>query len=347
MKRLLSTRLATVAVVAFIAQSARGQVAEFQALAPHAAGLMLAEVESIAVVDDRPRDGCMSDLIRLRVVKATGESRDSISVAISCSWALGDAPAKAPVARGDLVPGRTYWFSVASRHQGDRVDRWWPGDGPHRAVFEAAIARDALAGHPQYDPASGLTYSRTGLSGNRWRIQVEKDGGVLWSRLISGERSSRYGSWHLYRRDSFGDDLDPSGLGPSVPVLAAETSTSLAGANEFGLPPGTYYARHLFDGRSGAPVAMWISEFQPGEVERLFRVFQVASQKVVLERRQLWFPKGGLAIGSDREGWLRRVVRVLDTSRGEWSERTYRHGSVSCGENCLRSAWIEIAPATR
>ena len=133
--------------------------------------------------------------------------------------------------------------------------------------------------------------------------------------------------------DNKGDDKTRSDA-----FLCAETATTLGPGNEFGVPADRYYVNTAFDVDTGRRAAVWVSGYQQGYVERVFRAYELATGKVRREHRFDWAPEGG-----KREGWLRKTVRTFDTATGKQnSKEVLRFGTVTDEAGGKRSGWLKV-----
>jgi len=151
-----------------------------------------------------------------------------------------------------------------------------------------------------------------------------KNDELLWEKVLPGTKSDGYVAWYLWP-GGYVPFLDEADCPRTNGILRAETRTELSQDNEFDLPSDEYYVAYCFDVDTGKAVTVQVSAFQPGQVERLLRVFDLETGKVRTERRHQWFDNGGIRIGAEKEGWLRRVVRKYDIGTGQMiSEEVFR-----------------------
>src|SRR5262249_12646863 len=141
------------------------------------------------------------------------------------------------------------------------VINFWPQDTPRIAkVMEEAIRNDRYHWKPQYDPRTGLTYGHViEADKKQWRVRVEKQGQVLWEKVVPGKKIERGFSWGLWDNGYKGLPTDMPRCGH---ILVAETGQRLEPQNEYGLPAGTYYVNTAYDPETGQRAAAWVSVHQ-------------------------------------------------------------------------------------
>lgn len=303
---------------------------KLDAVAPHAAGVALAEVVKVEEFDDRPMDGNKGVRFKLKLVRGTGEFEDTVTVVTAFGGLRppGSKPKpSAPVRPESLEKGKRYWFAFSSRHQYEEYNQgvicFWPDtDAKVAEVMEAAVKNDLLKWHPQYDPQTELTYGRT-VGEKSWKVRVEKAGKVLWEKELPGGPQDGYSSWGLW--DNTGNSF-PSTFPPCGKLLIAESKSKLDAGNEYGLAAGPYHVNTGFDPETGKRYAAWVSLPQVSSVELLHREYDPESGKPRREDRFDWPQTGGKAAGAKTENWYRKVSRLFDPATGKVTkEEVFRH----------------------
>jgi hypothetical protein len=321
-------------------------------LAPHAAGLCLAEVTDLKTFDTRPSDGPRYVRVALRVRRRSGAVPDHLSI-ITAYGGIGPpgaprAPRLKPLRPDSLQKGERYWFAFASVHDHDRhpqgVINFWPEKSPAAKALDAAVRSDALAWSPQYYPKLGVSYGyKPEPAQDRWRVRVEKGGKILWETVLPGKKSERYAAWYLFPRDSVAD-LQWADRTATDTFLVAETGTALGKDNEYGLPAGKYYVSTAYDVDTGKRAAARVALLQDSDVECVFRAYDLKSGKVRREHRYDWLETGGKAVGAKTDSWLRRVERTFDVTTGRVTrEEAFRHAQVEVAPGVQESRWVRVA----
>jgi hypothetical protein len=284
-------------------------------------------------IDERPSDGDLYVKATLQIIRGSGATRPSLNI-VKAFGGLRP-PGVTPVVRGplrydSLKVGERYWFVFSSTHQYDEypqgVINWWPEESPAvSATLQQAVDEDRYQWRPQYEPKTGVSYGYKEEPAKRqWHIRVEKAGELLWEKVLPGTKSDQYVAWYLWP-GGYVPYLDEADLTGVNGILRAETRTVLLEDNEFDLSPDEYYVAYCFDVDTGNTVTVRVAAFQPGCVERLLRRLDLETGKTCMERRQQWLDSGGIDVGAETEGWLRRVVRKYDVATGQMtSEDVFR-----------------------
>ena len=266
-------------------------------LAPHASGLCLAEVVEIVEHDGRPRDRNLEVYVKLRKVKGSGQFLEAIAIIIAYGGGGQGPPPKPPdfLRRDTFQKGGQYWIAFASiddfeKHPQGVVNYWHKGnDANAEAVLDEAVREDVYRWSPRYDPNTKLVYGRMAdetAKGDEkwWRIQVKREGKVLWEKVIPGTMSNwSHWSWKL-------DESAAANFPGKVPacgkVLVAETALRLGPKNEFGLPPQDVYIQTGYDPETGARLTAKVMRHEAGYVfTLLYREFDPKTGKVEKETR--------------------------------------------------------------
>ena len=311
---------------------ARAEPAKLDELAPHASGIALVEVVEAKAYDQRPADGNAGVEFKFKLIRGSGEFRDSVHVITEYGGLRppgSKPPPSVPLRAESLKKGARYWIAFASEPMSLTSDynqgiiAAWPEKEPKVAeVLETAVKNDVLRWQPQYDPDTHLTYGHLSAE-KHWLARVEKDDKLLWEREIPGKKTDGYFAWGLW--DNTGNDF-PSKMPPCKKLLVALTSTELPKDNEYGLPAGRYYVNTGYDPESGKRYAAWVSLAQTSSVELVHREYVPDSGKVKREDR-FEFPKtGGKAVGAKTEAWYKKTSRVFDIATGKvTTEEVFRH----------------------
>src|SRR5262245_1073362 len=80
-------------------------------LAPHAAGVCLAEVTGLRTFDTRPSDGPRYVRVTLRVLRRSGAVPDHIDIITDHGGLAPRAPRLVPLRPDSLKKGERYWFA--------------------------------------------------------------------------------------------------------------------------------------------------------------------------------------------------------------------------------------------
>jgi hypothetical protein len=304
-------------------------------LAPRAAGGALVEVVSVTERDDRPADGALSDTVKLRVVRGSGEIPEAVTIikahgGLAPPGAREPPPPKYSLKPGALKKGGRYWVAFASPYEHEAypqgVIAFWPEDDAKAAkVLDEAVKADRWKWHPFYHSKLGLTCGRLREPDQkRWRVRVEKDDKVLWEATIPGIPSKRANAWGF--------------LGS---VLVAETALTLDAGNEFDLPAGPYYLATTFDPHTGKRLSACVTVLQDGHSAHVRRDYDPETGRAVREERFDWPLTGGKAAGAKNEDWYRKVARAFDPKTGKvTAEEVFRWDDTKSGDQ----RWVKVPP---
>jgi hypothetical protein len=267
-------------------------------LAPHAKGLCLAEVLDITEHDSRPSDGNLDLHVKLRVLKGSGEVHDFIYIILDVG---GAGPGPRPILpdflrRDSFTKGNQYWIAFASfenyeQHPQGVVNYWPKGKNAEvEKVLADAVRADVYRWSPRYDPKTKLTYGRLvdemaegdEEDEDQWRIQVQREGKILWETVVPGTISKRSFSWTL---DPSADANFPGKVPPCGKMLVAETARRLPVENEFGLPPQMVYVQTGYDPETGVRLTARVTRHQDGDVLLLYREYDAKTGAVEKETR--------------------------------------------------------------
>jgi hypothetical protein len=312
--------------------------------APHAAGIALVEVVAIEKFDDRPADGDAGVRFKLKLIRGSGEFRDTVTV-ITAHGGLrppGSPPPKpskasAPVTADALKKGERYWFAFASNHEWERYSQgvigFWPEKDAKAEALEAAVNADAYGWQPQYDPQTKLTYGHVREKG-KWRVRVQRDERVLWEHEIPGTKVDSYASWGLSNNTG---GLTVKMMPKHGRLLVAETDTRLEKDNEFQLAAGTYWVKTGLDPETGKRLAAWVRKPQHGHVPLVNRAYDPGTGKPQLEQRFDILQTGGKAVGSKTDDWYRKIERTFDATGERTKEETFRYDQQAADR------WVKLA----
>jgi len=332
-------------LVAGLAAQAGKQVS-LDHLAPNASGVCLAEVIKVGDFGDVTGDGPYGVRVKLRMVRGSGEFRHTIDIAMGGGF--NPPKPKGPVWPDSLKKGKRYWLAFCS----EAVDEWqkyeqgvinfWPAGTPRVAkAMEDAIRTHRYRWKPQYDPKTGLSYGHLiEAEKKQWRIRVEKQGKVLWEKVVPGKKSKRYDSWGLWDNGYGGF---PAKLPRCGHLLVAETGQRLEAKNEYGLPAATYYVNTAYDPETGQRVAVWVSVHQGAYVDLVHRDYQPKTGKLRREDRFEWLAKGGRAAGALEERWWKKMARTFDLKTGQVTrEKIFRYDQTRGSDR-----WVKVKAAKK
>ncbi len=319
--------------------------ARLEKLVPRAAGVALVEVVQVKDVDGRPGDGPLSTDVRLRILRGTGETRVYVAIikARGGHQARDTPPFKpyGPVKFDTFKKGERYWVAFASPYDWKRcpqgvVNSWGEKDGPK--VLEEAIAADHYAHRPFHDPATGLTFSyREPKDKKGWRVRMERDFKLLWEVDLPGEKFAHaYAEWRFLNRSQMPSNLGYDRDNRSGMYLFAETVTRLEDGNAFQVRAGKHKLKYSLNADTGKTAGIWVSRFEstwPSD-PAVIQYFDLQTGKVRREERYDFLEKGGLAVGSKAEQWLRKIERNYDASTGKLQAEAVFH--------CVGSTFVPI-----
>jgi len=266
-------------------------------LAPNAVSLCLAEVVEIVEHDWRPSDGNAEVRVKLRKVKGSGEFHEVIDI-ITAYGGGGQGPPPEPpdFLRPDTFRiGGQYWIAFASPHEFDKhpqgVVNFWPKgkDAEVEAVLDEAVRADVYRWSPRYDPETKLVYGRMvdeKAKGDekQWRIQVKREGKVLWEEVIPGT-IARWTN-HSWKLDESAAANFPGKVPSCGTILVAETATRLGPKNEFGLSPQDVCILTGYDPETGARLTAKVMRQEAGYVfTLLYREYDPKTGEVEKETR--------------------------------------------------------------
>jgi len=297
-----------------------------------AAGVSLAEIIDLKLVDHRPGDGHLFVQVSLKTVRKTGDVLESMEI-VKAYGGLRP-PGSAPPTPDPLFPvpfekGKRYWFVWSSRHEWmtcpHRILGWWPQDDARAAkVIDQAITKDRFAWQPQLEPITGISYdhhldAKTG----KWIPRGTKAGKVLWEDQLEGSPvEGVHGLWYVYPRKDV-PDLDHVHAKPDEMFLSLVTSTKLPATNDYGVPAGTYCLQSYRELTTGKQLAVQVSSYDPSD-RSVIRAYDRTGHRL-WEREQRFLESGGNAAGATSEAWLRRVERNYDPATGKVTlEETFR-----------------------
>ena len=98
----------------------------------------------------------------------------------------------------------------------------------------------------------------------RWRLQVKREGKVLWEKVIPGTMAS-WSPWSWKLDESAATNF-PGKVPPCGKVLVAETAIRLGEKNEFGLPPQDVFIQTAYDPETGARLTAKVMRHEGGYV---------------------------------------------------------------------------------
>jgi hypothetical protein len=316
-------------------------------LAPNAAGLALVEVVSVRDVDSRPNDGPLYAEIKLRVIKSTGAVESKLAI-VKAPGGLGPPPIAgpkkplpSPLKPNSLKKGEEYWIAFSSQYeQLDRfpegvINFWKSDDEKFAEVFDEAVRADSLQWRPQFDPKLGLSENfRVDADKKQFTIRVQKDGKVLWEKVIPGIRTESPFSQGFW--DNGYNDF-PRQFPKCGKILIAESIQTLEAKNEFDVQAGPYRICTAFDPENGQRMAVWIARPQTSDVAILHRDYNPKTGALKEEHRYSWPEKGGKDLGQKEERWWRRDVRFFDFAGRVTKEEVFWYDASREGER-----WVKI-----
>jgi hypothetical protein len=325
-------------------------------LAPHAAGVALAEVVAVTPFDARPMDGGKGVSFELKRVRGSGEFRASVAVITEPGGHPAPPGPPAPPPKFSLTPdalrkGQRYWVAFASPYEypayPQGVVGFWPEADPTAAeVLHAAVKADRWKWRPYYHPELGLAFGRLAEADQkRWRVRVWKAEEVLWEVALPGalwDDDPEYTpEWDFF--DVRGTTSRyPSERPKSGFVLATATLRLLAAGNEYGLPTGKYLVEAAFDPETGTRRAARVYAASPPRVELVRRDYDPADQ-LLGEERFDWAETGGKAAGAKTERWFRKVARAFDPKTGTVTKQeTFRY--VEDTTKSSDEGWVKVRP---
>jgi hypothetical protein len=326
----------------------------FAELAPNASGVALAELVELNPYDMRPSDGNAGVEFKLKLVRGSGQFRESIHV-ITAFGGLRprgaeppDPKTLGPLKADSLKKGERYWFAFASRpmslteQTSQGLVAYWPQKEPKvTELLEAAVKDNAYRWSPQYDPETGLTYGHV-IEKDRSRVRVEKAGKLLWENEIPGTMIRPEHTFWLSGLRGFPEKI-PSTLPPVGRILNVKFETSLGGQNEYKLPSGRYVIEYGLDPETGKRLAAWLTRLLPGggRYDALHVEYDAESLKPRREHRFDWPEKGGKAVGAKTENWWRRTTRDFDPKTGRVTNKeVFRYDDTRDAED----RWVIVSP---
>lgn len=317
---------------------------DLENIAPHAAGVCLAEIIDLTEVDDRPSDGSLYLRVKLQILNGSGKRLDELCIIKAPGGNSPEgsinAPSRAVVVPDSLEVGQRYWLAFGSSHliNGNPTGLLgaWPEDDRRIGkACAAAVAADYYEWQPEYHPPTDLSYGYlVNTRPPQLRIHVERDGTTLWEKVLPGERTERYLSWGLWQTSA--TEFQESTSLPSM-MLVAETATALTKSNEYELPSSTYYVRNAYDPEDGNRLFSWVSVATTGQVDLVHREYDFQTGELRGERRFERFETGGLEVDAAEERWWRKVVRRFDANGRIEEESVYRYD-----ESQAHEKWVKI-----
>ena len=229
------------------------------------------------------------------------------------------------------------------------VVAWWP-DGKAPRQITDLVSQDAFRWRPIYHTDSGLSYGFHVLSPTRWKVIVKKDGVLAWEQEIDGAVASAndMNEMSVYAGANYEMDpiAAPEAIDPSY-LLYILTRGTLGDGNRFAVPPGEYRVRYGRELVSGKLLAEWVLPLNSPNDPLALRQFSRSDGTLTLTARIEGLASGGVAVGSDKESWLRKIVTRYDADGVVTRTEVFRHGSVK-DENGQHShnGWIQIDPKT-
>lgn len=305
------------------AQIIMGAGISVEQLAPHTAGVCLAEIVAVTEHDQRANDGPLYLELKLRIVRQSGAVKDTLELIKEPGGQPpppgSPEPAKPSLSTGDAKIGRRYWLAFASDYDDQLRNPLgllgaWPESNPDAAsAFEEAIRADRYRWMPQYDPQSKLTIGHLGKPGeDAWKLHVEKEGKTLWETGIAQKISPHYFDLRLYDQyEGFPAQMPSSGK-----ILVVPTLIQLAAKNEFELPAAQYKLATAYDPQTGNRLAVFVFRVQPGYEKVLYRDYDPAKRAVLREDRFDVKPSGGNALGAVRDEWWQKTSREFNPGTG-------------------------------
>lgn len=284
-------------------------------LAPHAAGIALAEVTGVEEYDARPMDGNKGVRFKLKKVRGTGSFGDTVGVVTEFGGLRppGSVPKPSvPLKPDSLKKGGRYWIAFSSRHDpahNQGVIGFWPEKDAAAGVLDAAVKGDVLRWQPRYVPDLKLSYGHV-VEKDGWRVRGERDGKVLWEKALPGKPLDDY---HFGLFQGTGGTFEVA-MPECGHILLTESDARLEKGNEFGLPEGRYYVNNGLDPVSGRRHATWVRVAQGPGVEVMNRAYDLGTGKPTRDERFDRPRAGGKAAGAKTEEWWRKVERTYDAA---------------------------------
>jgi hypothetical protein len=295
-----------------------------------ASAICLAEVTSVTTEDHRGGDGPLEDVIKLKILKSSGNASPQLAIKLTDS---GMHPPPEWEPHGPLFPdplkaNQRYWFVFdASRNfqkypQG--VIAWWPEDAAPTKILEDVITMDRFAWHPTYDPETSRFYGyRVDDAKGEWSARVWTKDKILWERKFTSKFDpGAYESWILHGRKDW-DPFVRADANDSNKFLSTSAKCALAKDNPFSLPPGVYTVFSGLDFDTGKTAVTIVNNPSPG-LSRIELQLSLKTGKVREETRELLMDTGGLAVGATTERWMRTTIRQFDDDGKQTSEQNYR-----------------------
>jgi hypothetical protein len=165
-----------------------------------ASAVALAEVVSVSEYNGQPHDGPLEHVVKLRIVKSSGEPPAKIDIIIAWEARGGrsepatkpQAPARVPLFPNPLIVGQRYWFAWSSVHEMNKfpnhIIAWWIEDAAPVKALEDALRTDRYQWQPQYEPTTGRRYGHSfDEKANATSVRVWINDKLLWERTLSGK----------------------------------------------------------------------------------------------------------------------------------------------------------------
>lgn len=319
--------------------------------APRASGFCLAEIADVTIRDYRPNDGCLYQVVKLNVLKSSGNTRDEIFINIAYSG-YGSAGYTIvnphPLKPGILGVGDKCWFSFCcntdfKKYPQKIIDYWLVHSAAGREaivaddlikLFERAIETDCYQWHPEYDPRVDMILE----------YKIDEDNGRKILRMIKRNEAARRREVVWQKIIPWDPLSEPHYYVPLSPVLNEEnnigsysTVIQLTDLNDYHIPAGKYYEVVKYELASGKRRAIIIRDFKD-RVERhiMTRYFSKETGVICKEERFDDLEEGGWTAGASTKKWKRKTLMLYDEYDGHLTE--------ICIYRLQGREWIEVKP---
>jgi hypothetical protein len=318
-----------------------------------ASSVQLAKVVEITDVDERPSDGNYDRRFTFEILQSSGTPVRTLRIPIAYGGMRQGPPPPLPtLLRVDsLRLGEKHWFLIGSASDLTKypypVVAWWPEAKAPRQITDL-VSLDAFHWRPTHHPDSGLTYGFDVLSPTRWKVIVKRDGVAVWEQEIDGASASAndMNNVNVYAGANFGmDPIDAPDATNRTYLIYPITRVTLGESNRFDVPPGKYRVRFGRELVSGKLLAEWVLPLRSPNDPLALRQFRRPGGKLLLSARIEALPSGGVAVGSDKEFWLRKILKRYDADGVMTKTEVFRHGSVKDKDGQhSHNGWVQIEP---
>ena len=330
--------------------TARATGSSLATLIARASSVQLAKVVEIEDVDERPSDGDHNRRFTFEILQSSGTPVRTLDVPIAYGgYREGPYPSlPTRTHMNSLRLGEKHWFLMGSDSDATQypypVVAWWP-DGKAPRQITDLVSEDAFRWRPIYHAHSGLTYGFDVLSPARWKVIIKRDGVFVWEREIEGAFVSANEMNVPGGANSAMDPIDAPDAKNYPYLIYPVTRVTLGDGNRFDVPPGEYRVRYGREFAGGKLLAEWALPANSPNDPLALRQFSRPDGTLMLTARIEFLAAGGVAVGSESESWLRKIVKRHDADGVVTETEVFRHGSVK-DENGQHShnGWIPIDP---